>query len=490
MKRAAGSSGKLADTSARKRRKVDKQGVYVPMRSQSGRTKDALRPSRRGRGPDSRSCACCGATNHRIEQCPLPGAIEIMKLRALVKHRRPPKRKTPTRLAGQKSKSYRAQASADYGSKEGRGRTRVQQIASTSASVVDKDTTESIDAYNELLDFRFCKKPTACPDCNGRLTGPAPHPNKKRYKGKLFLRCTRYGCRRRFNVTHFSRFKGTRLKLSQMLRVSTFYARSNRMRAPLVGDAAGQLKLPRRSIEKLYKAVRQREASAGLAFCRKKKLSGNIEGDAHGLRKIYISNSNPHFQEEILDATKRWNRSKASKGKKKPSYWQGHVRLAGLRQRDGEGVVVALPVKLVPPHASPPPESANEITNSKILKQIHAKKASVLYSDGAHGWPTSLKKSGLKKIKSVAVSHRRLQWVKKTSMKHKKPKAVKDGGTQIIDRWWQSLDTFVPPQVHNKASKGGPINQKLFDYVFGFVWRYQLKSTTDMKTAIGKLCTV
>ena len=414
----------------------------------------------------------------------------------MTKQQRHPVVKIGGRLAGHKSKTHKEVAKERYGSKKGRGYTRDQQLAHTSPSVVDKETTDSLAAYRELKEFLFCKQPLKCPHCKGKLTGPDPYPCKKKkkkkrsnaYKGKLYLRCTSYGCRRRFNVVDFSKFKGTRLSLSGLLRTVTFYARTNRMRAPLVRDAAGQLKIPRKSVEHVYKVLRNQEAAAGVAFCRKKKISGNVEGDAHGLRKIYVSNGNQNFQDEIADATRRWKKSKKGKGKKTPSYWQGHVRIIGVKQRDGDGVVAVLPVKLVPPHASPPPESTCEVVGSKILKNIDPKKKSVLFSDGAHAWPHSLKQENLRNIKNVAVSHRKLQWIKKFSGKYKKPKSTKDGGTQMIDRWWESVDGFVPRQIHNKCKKGGAINHHLLDYVFGFVWRYQLKDTVDMKTELGKIC--
>ena len=48
----------------------------------------------------------------------------------------------------------------------------------------------------------------------------------------------------------------------------------------------------------------------------------------------------------------------------------------------------------------------------------------------------------------------------------------------------------MPKTLNSKLKKGGPINPKLFDYVFSGVWRYQLPDSVDMKAAIGKVCSV
>ena len=31
-------------------------------------------------------------------------------------------------------------------------------------------------------------------------------------------------------------------------------------------------------------------------------------------------------------------------------------------------------------------------------------------------------------------------------------------GTQCVDRWWQSLDRFIPSQLHKKLGKGTPFS--------------------------------
>jgi L-rhamnose mutarotase len=275
--------------------------------------------------------------------------------------------------------------------------------------------------------------------------------------------------------------------LQDLNRVITFYCRSKRTKAPLVSDAVAQLRLNRGGVEHVYTAIRKKEAAAGMRFAKTKRLKGNVEGDGHGVRKIYVSNSNPHFQKEVAEAKKKWQKGKNSKNKPFPKYWQGHVRVAGLKQRDGHGVVVRLPLKLVPPMSSPPPEGKSELVNSKLLRRLDKKKVVRLFADGAHAWPAAVKAEGLANVRNFAVSHRGLQFTKKLKLK-KKAKYSNTAGTQVVDRWWESLDEYIPKQLHSKTGKGGTINEALFDYVFSFVWRCSLSDNADFKAEVGKVC--
>ena len=95
-----------------------------------------------------------------------------------------------------------------------------------------------------------------------------------------------------------------------------------------------------------------------------------------------------------------------------PKYWQGHVRVAGLKQRDGPGVIVSLPIKLVPPGSAPPPEAAQELMDSSLLRRLNATRVTTLFSDGAPAWPKAVK-AVPGNIKVVAVSHNNFQRTRK-----------------------------------------------------------------------------
>ena len=94
----------------------------------------------------------------------------------------------------------------------------------------------------------------------------------------------------------------------------------------------------------------------------------------------------------------------------------------------------------------------------------------------------------MKKTKVKHVVHKKLQFTKKLS-KFKTPKNTsRTAGTQVIDRRWETLDRFSPPQLNTKNGKGGVVNDRLFEYLFSGLWRYQLPANSDMMLRMGKLC--
>ena len=219
-----------------------------------------------------------------------------------------------------------------------------------------------------------------------------------------------------------------------------------------------------------------------------------MEADAHNLRRIYVSHKTEIFKEEVAAAEKRWRSKPSNKKKCLPKYWVGFVRLAGIKQRDGNGVVSTLPMKLVPPQSAPPPESKQDIKSSGLLKHIslRTKKApTLLHTDGNMNWQRELEAAGIPtaRVINLNVSHRKKQLLKKQVVKlGKQKKKEVSVATQIIDRWWQSFDDFIPPQVKNKEGKGKGVNPKLIDYVYGYVWRAQLPVDADFRLELGKIC--
>jgi len=415
----------------------------------------------------------------------MPGAKKILHLQALLSPaavRHGPLKHKP-KVFPRSSGDYQAVARQGYTGVPFRPRLRDNQIHSSSASVVDENSASVKDAYDELCALGFIKTWNArCLKCQAKISEPRPFV----YPGKLYYKCKATSCQKRHNVCDYSIFKGTRLSLPDLLRVVTFYCRSNRSKSPLVTDAQAQLKMQRTAVEHIYSSIRAAEAKAGIAFCRRAKLSGSVEGDAQGLRKLYVSPQNGHFKEEIKDALRRWKSNKRNKGKLEPKYWHGSIRVCGLKQRDGEGVLTILPTKLTPPGAAPPPESTAEIVESGLLQRFDEKANSVLFSDGAPSWPKAVKKVCNKKVKTASVSHKKFQFVNK--LRKKPVGASRTAGTQCIDRWWESLDAFVPRQLSAKTHKGGPVNQRLFNYCFAFAWRAQLAANADLRAEVGKIC--
>ena len=227
---------------------------------------------------------------------------------------------------------------------------------------------------------------------------------------------------------------------------------------------------------------------AGRKFCvQKQNLFGQLEGDARTIRKIYVSKTNPEFQDEIQDAMRRWKAQKP--GKPEPKYWLGHVRIAGIKACAAATVVVALPTRHVPPGSSPPVESFVELKNSGLINHISTDRGRrcLIHSDGAQAWPRLVSDMGKAAVTSDHVSHSKHEFARKVAVKRRTNRrpAAYITGTQSIDRWWQTAQDFVPPTFH--AKHGKDVNPDLFRYLFAFVWRYQLSMSDDFIKALAQI---
>ena len=454
--------------------------------------------TKRVRNAPPHRCSCCGKVGHNIRQCKSPGALEIAKLRKAVagllqqNPRRAGKARLPVKTV-QKSGAWKAEATKRYGtagknrSSEG-DRAHVRQ----EASVCDGMQISAMDALSELIEVGFVRGHHTCPKCGGGLSEPKRRETDSRggrSDGRLHVRCKTYKCNKRFNILDFSVFAGTRLNLPDVLRVLNHYTRSNVLKPPLVADCQRQLRLPRTCVEHIYNALLHKEMQAGRAHCAKKHaLAGDVEVDAHCLRKLYVKSSNVFFARAVAEARERFLRRNPKK--KVPSYWQAHLRIVGAKKRmaakgyrGGVAVVRVLPWKLVPPGASPPVESTEEIQESKILSNVRSGSASQVrvYSDGAKSWERVCREQ---RLTNCHVKHNKHEWAKEQPGK-KKGKCVV-AGTQCIDRWWQSLDDWLPRSISNK--KHGDVNPRIWRYLYAFIWRYHLPLQVDFRRALANAC--
>ena len=331
----------------------------------------------------------------------------------------------------------------------------------SSPSALDNLQPSPAEALQELVRLGFVKGHRGkCPSCKGKLSEPEEY----QYEGHLYVRCCDWRRQQRFNVTYFSIFHGSRMKLPDLLKLLVFYARSNRLKSPKVSDAMSVL-------------------------CSKKKhMFGHLEGDAHTIRKVYVSKTNPEFQDEVQDALRRWKAQKP--GKPEPKYWLGHVRIVGIKARAAATVVVVLPTRLVPPGPSPPVESFVELKNSGLAGHINTDRGrqSLLHSDGAQAWPCLVSALGKPSVTSDHVSHSKHEFARTVAVKRRANKrpAAYITGTQSIDRYWQTAQDFIPATLHAKHAK--EVNPDLYRYLFAFVWRYQLPLAQDFIQALADMC--
>ena len=188
-------------------------------------------------------------------------------------------------------------------------------------------------------------------------------------------------------------------------------------------------------------------------------LRGNIEGDAHAVRKTWVSNKNEaEYGEELKAARQRCKH-------KNPAAWVLHLRIAGMKERGGRIIIKKLPNKLVMPGGRPPVESYKELQQTEFLNQVAPK--SCLFADGAHSWKKYISGAKAKhKLSYRFVTHNRLQFTKKVRKAQKSTSSV--AGTQTIDRVWQSLNKYVPATVKSRR------NTMLWDYVHSWAWRHNI----------------
>ena len=84
-------------------------------------------------------------------------------------------------------------------------------------------------------------------------------------------------------------------------------------------------------------------------------------------------------------------------------------------------------------------------------------------------------------IRNFHVKHNKFEFAKKLP-------DVKRPNSFRIDRMWASLDKFIPPELSNKSGKGGTVNEKIFTYLYAWVWRYHLPKKTNFKVELAKIC--
>jgi len=248
------------------------------------------------------------------------------------------------------------------------------------------------------------------------------------------------------------------------------------------------LQLGASQVQHVFDALRAREAACGRAYSLSRaRLTGNIEGDGHVVCACRVGKNNPHFQRQIADVTTRFK--KKHPGTKMPKFWMGHLRILGLKCRDGPGVVAVLPTILSFPGAPSVPESEEDVIQSTLFKRMPQRKSKRynLYTDGAPGWQSALNALGRKDIKNWMVKHVKKEYTKRMQ---KKPRygGSRVAGTQCIDRWWLSLDRYVPSNLRNKTGHNGNVNNNIINYIYSFVWRSNLPTKADFREELGRIC--
>ena len=429
-------------------------------------------------------CACCGSQGHTVATCKKPGAKLIRKLKAENAALKKQKPKVRTRQrAFKRPASFRSLLKKRSDAYSGRGsRARVQRRDGQRRRQVDKRAvvSDAVEAYSRLVEAGYLDPPPArCPTCRrGALSCPRPAESFRGKPGDVIVRCNEDDCQARYNVLKFSKLKCLSGRpgraftcpcLHSVLRAYTNPATRASPRAYVVAKDKG---LCSQRVALLFDELRGLEARAAITENKTIKLCDdvftqrNIEGDGTVLRKFVVSRNNPHFAEAIKHAEAKLKRRGKLKGKK--YLWHCHVRYAALAERAGRVTVCALPMRLVGPHAPPPPEAFDELRDAGLLSRCH--KRAFLFCDGAHSWPKLVKHHNLENkahIKLEEVIHYKGQFTKDVKKRARGQSSI--AGTQSIDSRWRWLKHYVPHSIKGRVSRD--VNPKLNDYVFSWQFR-------------------
>ena len=444
---------------------------------------------KRGRVGQVHHCSLCGSVEHRKEQCPSKAGVEIRALKARIKQLQAQKGvkkkrglKDKRRTGPQKTGRYKKAARKRYSGKGApSGGLRPHRTLRVSALVnrYKKDDTPKRtpeQALEWLQLHKFFKEPGSCQKIkkSGRTCGGTlKKALKARYKGQIEYSCSRCGDRK--NSKEFSKFKGIRVPLNKLVELLEGYTRLNPLDTPKGMDGASQCTVGVKAAGAVVHTLLDIEAEAGRKQSETTMLSGDLEGDAHGMRSCFISSQNPLFADDIAEA-------KNKHPGKKVRVWKLWVQVGALCERAGSGgrmILRFLGHNLVLPSAKPPPESKEQIRESKLLH--NTKQGSKLFTDGNGNWKLVAEEDH-PHLKTASCAHWKYEFAKVVP----KERGHSDvAGTQSQDVRWQNMERFIPSTLTTRV--GGDVNPALKKYAYAWLWRHNLRSD-DMIKALGELC--
>ena len=139
-----------------------------------------------------------------------------------------------------------------------------------------------------------------------------------------------------------------------------------------------------------------------------------------------------------------------------PRYFLGHVAvLGGFQRGTTKGVLGKASLKLVAPASKPPPESCADVATSNALSRCA--NSAIIHADGAPAWRAAVKAVNRadkkRRLKVVNCNHSKSEFVKRHALKACKG-ASRMVGTQLADRRWHLLDSWIPLQSTRCIEQG------------------------------------
>ena len=149
-------------------------------------------------------------------------------------------------------------------------------------------------------------------------------------------------------------------------------------------------------------------------------------------------------------------------------------------------ILFPAPFKLVAASGKPPPESLDEIRHVRILRQVRS--GCQLMADGAMGWSGAAKEERKRRkvnIRVTHVKHSQGQFTKKVAARLRRNRL---GGTQVLDRMWDSLKRTLPRSLSTRTLSVDSLRLRLQRYVWMWYWRHKISSeASDVLEKLGAL---
>jgi hypothetical protein len=413
----------------------------------------------------AKKCPCCGG-QHSLQQCKLPGAKLIQKLRAMKRTHTDNRKKL--KHTPKKSVSYAKKATQKYSQTPKPKDVRhlfQRKKQGAEASAFEKRLEVASTALEELQKAGFVGKVHTCKHCKHRSLTQVAKPREGRDEDVLFYRCTRKKCKQCTSVLENSPWHEMKIGSNMLAKTLLHICRQPWTKAvSATGIVSNVVGMGRLQAQHVLDALRLAEAQCAQKRQKTMKLSGNLEADATGIRSLVVKRSNPNYKDTIADYERR---------RSQQDHYRVWVRLLGVSKRGSHQILIApIEDKVVALDAKPPPESIQEIEASGLLG--HIKKPAVVFSDGAQSWPSALRG---KRLRGAAVSHKDKEFTRHIEKAEQHKGLSKVAGTQSLDRRWGVLcNQYIPYTLHAKVRENGvsDTNQNLFTYCWSWALRYNL----------------
>ena len=255
------------------------------------------RPAQRHSGKKSvKHCPCCGG-QHSLQQCKLPGAKLIQKLRAMKKAHTDNRKKK--KHSPRKSGSFAKSATQQYSQKPKPKDVRhlfQRKKQGAEAAVFEKRLTVADTALEELQKAGFVGKVQVCNHCVHRSLQQEAKPLGDG-EDRLYYRCTRKQCEQRTCVLENSPLHDMKISPNLLARSLQYVCRQpwteSVSATDVVSNVVGMGRLQARHV---LDALRLAEAKCAQKRQKNMKLSGNLEADATGIRSPVVKRTNPNYK--------------------------------------------------------------------------------------------------------------------------------------------------------------------------------------------------